>query len=218
MKRGTPFRIGLLLLAVEIAFLAVSALVDSRFTAKILQMIAANHIGGRLPFITVGLENGLSPSVIIPFIMFYNTTYTLLSYSLLVFLSTEIRRFHIVHRALESLKRKAERRKKVFKKWSRIGVAVFVWVPLPWTGAAIGSYIAYLEGYAPGETFATVLPSMWVGVITWTLWFDELYEFIEKFGRGKTMLITVLLLVVPLVLAFINLLNRNRKREIKERS
>lgn len=79
------------------------------------------------------------------------------------------------------------------------GLSLFVWIPLPWTGAVIGSYIAHLEGYSTRETFLIVIPSMWIGIISWTLWFDELYEFIEQFGKGRTIFLTIFLLFLPIL-------------------
>jgi uncharacterized membrane protein len=193
-------------LGIEIALFLLCTILDPASAAKFLSMLAANHIGGRLPFITVGLENGFTPSIIIPIISFYNTTYILLVYSLFVFLSRGIKRFKFVAKAIESMKAKAEKRKRSFKRWSRLGIAFFVWIPLPWTGAAIGSFIANLEGYSDRETMLIVIPSMWVGVISWTLWFDELYRFVDRIGRGKTIFITVFLLVAPLVFYLVTLL------------
>jgi uncharacterized membrane protein len=201
-----PFRIGLILLGIELVLFILCAILDQASAAKFLSMLAANHIGGRLPFITVGLENGFKPSLIIPIIMFYNTTYILLMYSFFVFLSQGIKKFKFVAKAIESMKTKAEKRKLSFKRWSRLGIAFFVWIPLPWTGAAIGSFIANLEGYRHKETLLVVIPSMWIGVISWTLWFDELYKFVDRIGRGKTMFITIFLLGAPIVFYLINLL------------
>lgn len=199
------------MLMIEIGLFIVCAAVDQKFAGKILSMITANHIGGRLPFITVGLENGFSPSFIIPLIMFYNTTYVLLMYSLFVFLSAKIKRFKMIDKFVGSMRKEAEKRKQSFKRWSRLGIFIFVWIPLPWTGAAIGSYIAHMEGYSVKDTIMIVLPAMWVGVISWTLWFDELYRFIERFGRGKTMLVTLFLLIVPVLIFLLNLLFKSKK-------
>jgi uncharacterized membrane protein len=206
MHKFWPFRIGIVLLGIEAALFILCTILDQTSAAKILSMIAAAHIGGRLPFITVGLENGFKPSLIISIIILYNTTYILLVYSLFVFLSRGIKRFNFVAKAIDSMKTKAEKRKLAFKRWSRLGIAFFVWIPLPWTGAAIGSFIANLEGYSHRETLIVVLPSMWIGVISWTLWFDELYRFVDRIGRGKTMFITIFLLVAPIVFYLINLL------------
>jgi len=206
MIKFWPFRIGIVLLGIEVALFILCAILDQTSAAKFLSMLAANHIGGRLPFIAVGLENGFKPSLIIPIIMFYNTTYIFLLYSLFVFLSEGIKRFKFVAKFIGSMKTNAEKRKHAFKRWSRLGIAFFVWIPLPWTGAAIGSFIANLEGYSDRDTLLIVIPSMWVGVISWTLWFDELYKFIDRIGRGKTIFITIFLLVAPIVFYLINLL------------
>jgi uncharacterized membrane protein len=212
MKKFIPFRVGILMLIAETGLFIACTIVDHRFAAKILSMVTANHIGGRLPFITVGLENGFSPSLIILLVIFYNTTYVLLMYSLFVFFSEELKRIKIIDRIVRSMKQGAERRKQSFKRWSRLGIFIFVWIPLPWTGAAIGSYIAHMEGYSVKGNLIIVLPAMWVGVISWTLWFDELYKFIQRFGREKTMLVTLSLLIVPLFIYLINTLLKSKKK------
>jgi len=211
MIKFWPFRIGIVMLGIEIVLFILSAILDQTSATKFLSMIAAAHIGGRLPFITVGLENGFKPSLIIPIIILYNTTYILLVYSLFVSLSKGIKRFKLVAKFIGSMRTKAENRKHFFKKWSRLGIAFFVWIPLPWTGAVIGSFIANLEGYSDRDTLFVVLPSMWVGVISWTLWFDELYKFIDRIGRGKTTFITIFLLVMPVIFYLINLMSRRKK-------
>lgn len=204
------------MLGIELAFFVFWVVVNFSFAAKILSMIAANHIGGRLAFIAVGLENDLSPFILIPIIIFYNTTYMLLMYSLFVFLSGKIKKFKLIEGYMESERNKAKKRKLFFKRWNLFGISFFVWLPLPWTGAVIGSYIAHLEGYNAKDTLLTILPSMWIGVISWTLWFDELYEFIERFGKGKTMILTMFLLIVPiLIIGLGNVVRRNKSKSEK---
>ncbi len=171
-------------------------------------MVTANHIGGRLAFIAVGLENDLSSPVIIAVIILYNTTYVCLMYYLFFILSVGLVKIKFVQKAIDGLRRRAVERKMLLRKWNRFFIFIFVWIPLPWTGAAIGSYIAHLEGYSTKDIFMITLPAMWIGVISWTLWFDELYNFIERFGRGKTMLLTVALLVLPLLGFVFNLLRK----------
>lgn len=197
------------LFVIELALFILIAVMDPELSAKIISMITANHIGGRLAFIAVGLENGLSSPFIMAVIILYNTTYVCLMYSLFFILSTGLVKIKFIQRSIAGLKKRAIERKMLLRKWNRFFIFIFVWVPLPWTGAAIGSYIAHLEGYSTKDIFMTVLPAMWVGVISWTLWFDELYEFIERFGKGKTMVLTIALLVLPL-LGFV--FNALRKR------
>ena len=199
MKEQATVIVGIVLLGIELVFFIFWLIVNSSFATKILSMVVANHLGGRLAFIAVGLENGLSSYLIIPIIVFYNTTYLLLMYSIFVFLSDKVKKLKFIRNYIESMQNKAKNKKRLFKKWNWFGLSLFVWIPLPWTGAVIGSYIAYLEGYNTRETFLIVIPSMWIGIISWTLWFDELYEFIEQFGKGRTIFLTIFLLIVPIL-------------------
>jgi len=199
MKKQVTIIIGIAFLGIEISFFIFWLTGNPSFAAKILSMVTANHLGGRLAFIAVGLENGLSSYLIIPIIVFYNTTYLLLMYSIFVFFSERVKKLKFIRNYIESIQNKAKNKKRLFKKWNWFGLSLFVWVPLPWTGAVIGSYIAHLEGYNTRETFLIVIPSMWIGIISWTLWFDELYEFIEQFGKGRTIFLTIFLLFLPIL-------------------
>jgi len=199
LRRIPTFYAAFILLGLELFLFIIVAVVNSDAAARIISMVTANHIGGRLAFIAVGLENGFSSLVIISVIILYNTTYVCLMYSLFLILSMGLVKIKFIQKSIDGLKKKAIERKMLLRKWNRFFICVFVWIPLPWTGAAIGSYIAYLEGYSTKDIFMTVLPAMWVGVVSWTLWFDELYDFIERFGKGKTMLLTIALLVLPLL-------------------
>lgn len=199
MKKQATIIVGIAFLGIELIFFIFWLIVNSSFAAKILSMVAANHLGGRLAFIAGGLENGLSFYLIIPIIVFYNTTYLLLMYSIFVFFSERVKKLKFIRNYIESIQNKAKNKNRLFKKWNWFGLSLFVWIPLPWTGAVIGSYIAHLEGYDTRETFLIVIPSMWVGIISWTLWFDELYEFIEQFGKGRTIFLTIFLLFLPIL-------------------
>lgn len=199
MKKRASLIIGISLFAAELVVFILLVIFDFSSATKFLSMVIANHLGGRLPFIAVGLENGLTPYLIIPIIIFHNTTYLLINYSLFVLFFEKIKDMKVVGSLIESTRIKADKKRKLLKKWNWFGLSLFVWIPLPWTGAVMGSYIAHLEGYNPRETLLTIIPAMWIGIISWTLWFDELYRFIEQLGKGKTIFLTVFLLLLPLL-------------------
>lgn len=199
MKKRSPLVIGLVLLIIELVALIFLVAFNFSSAAKFLSMVMANHLGGRLSFIAVGLENGLPSYLIVPLIIYHNTTYLLLNYSLFILLFEKLKHTKIIGGFIETTRIKAKKRRQILKKWNWFGLSLFVWIPLPWTGAVIGSYIAHLEGYNSRETLLTVIPAMWIGIISWTLWFDELYEFVEQFGKGKTIFLTAFLLILPLL-------------------
>ncbi len=211
MTAKPPVYIGFILLALEVIFLVFLGIVDKEFFGRVITTLAANHAGGRLAFIAVGLEMGMSPYFIITFISLHNTMYLLLAYSAFVYAFEHISRLRFIRNYIHSLQKNAARRRKILKKWNWVGISFFVWIPLPWTGAVIGSYIAHLEGYSNRETLAVTAPAMWVGIVTWTLWFDRLYNFVEKFGKGKTVFLTFFLLGIPMVFYIIEWIKRVRR-------
>ncbi|MFO7866300.1 MAG: small multi-drug export protein [Candidatus Aminicenantes bacterium] len=210
MKTKPPAYIGFILLCLEIGFLVFLFIADRELVGRLMTTLAANHAGGRLAFIAVGLEMGLSTYFIISFITLHNTMYLLLAYSAFVYTFEHVSQLRLIRNYIHSLQENAARRRKILKKWNWAGIAFFVWIPLPWTGAVIGSCIAHLEGYPPRVTLALTAPAMWVGIVTWTVWFDLLYELAEKVGKGKTIFLTLFLLGVPVVFYIYEWIKRRR--------
>jgi uncharacterized membrane protein len=205
------FTLGLLLFGTELGVYIFLLVLDSSLAAEILSMISANHLGGRLAFIGVGLEFRLPAYLIIYIIIFYNTTYLLIMNFLIVYFWERTARLKIINNFIGSLKKKAITRTQTMKKWNWISISLFVWLPFPMTGAVTGSVIAHIEGYNIKDALLMVIPSMWIGVICWTLWFDELYKFFVQFGKGKTIFLTLFLLILPLLFY----LGRHLKKVIK---
>ena len=200
------------LLGIGLAIMGILLVTDPILAARIASMISANHLGGRLAFIGVGLEFGLPSSLIILIIIVYNTTYLLILNYLLVFFQEKIQKVGFIRKYTESLRKKAQKRARFVKKWSWIGIAVFVWLPFPMTGAVMGSIIAYIEGYNIRKTLLLVITSMWLGVVCWTLWFDELYMFINRFGKDRTLILTLSLIVLPLLFYLFNIIRRAMRK------
>jgi uncharacterized membrane protein len=207
---------GAVLFAIELLIFIFLLVLDTSFAGKILSMISANHIGGRLAFIGVGLEYGLNSLLIIFIIIFYNTAYLLILNSLIVYFWEQTKKLNIINHFIESIKKRARLRTQALKKWNWFSISLFVWLPFPMTGAVMGSLIAYLEGFNIKNALLMVIPSMWIGVICWTLWFDELYEFIEQFGKGKTVILTICLIILPLLFYLYKNLKEVRKHKIYE--
>jgi uncharacterized membrane protein len=210
-EKRTVLVFGSVLFGIELAILILLLVLDSTLAVKILSMISANHLGGRLAFIGLGLELGLPSSLIIFVIILYNTTYLLILNSLIVYFQEKIQKVKFIRHYTETLKKKAEMRARFMKKWSWMGITVFVWLPFPMTGAVMGSIIAYIEGYNIRNTLLMVIPSMWLGVVCWTLWFDELYVFIDQFGKGRTLILTLSLILLPLFYYLFNTLKKAMK-------
>ncbi|MFO7981253.1 MAG: small multi-drug export protein [Candidatus Aminicenantes bacterium] len=194
-----PFIIGMALLVIEIVVIAFIFLSNPSLSLKIISMVTAFHLGGRLAIIGTGLELNFSTLTIIFIILTYLTAFLLIMLSVIGFLWVKAQEFKLFRNFVETRMKKAEKRAKTMKKWSWIGIVAFVWMPFPMTGAIMGFLIARAEGYKSLTSIVITIPSMWFGVVCWTLWFDELYKIIEKIGPQLTRYVTILLVLLPLL-------------------
>lgn len=192
-----PFFIGMMLLFIEICILLVFFVVDPSLSLKLISMVTAFHLGGRLAMIGTGLEFSFSAPTIIAVILTYLTAFLLIMLSIIGFLWAKAKKFKFFKNFVKKRMKKAEKRAEVMKKWSWIGIVAFVWMPFPMTGAIMGFLIARAEGYKSLTSIMITIPSMWFGVVCWTLWFDELYKLIAKIGPGLSTYVTLFLVILP---------------------
>jgi uncharacterized membrane protein len=190
--------IGILIAVCNAIVLSIILYFDSEAALRILSMIGACHVGGRLAFIGTGFEVGFTTIPIIVIIIFYNTAYLLIVYSIFVLLSENVSKFKF----FKSIHDKVQKSKNIHNKWNLISIAVFIWIPLPMTGAVVGSLIAYLEGFQNRQVALVSVLSMWFGVISWTLLFNQMYGFLRSLHSYTTLLFTLLLLMLPFIVAF----------------
>lgn len=197
--RRMAFALGIVLFGLELVIFISLLVLNSSSATKILSMISADYLGGRLAFIGVGMEFEFPTPLIIFIFIFHNTTYLLIVNSLIVFLWEKTEKWRITKHFIESIQKKAKGTTQAYRKWNWFSISLFVWLPFPMTGAVMGSLIAHIEGYNIKDAFLMVVPSMWIGVICWTLWFDELYEWLETFGTDRTIFLTIFLLISPVL-------------------
>ncbi|MBD3412810.1 MAG: hypothetical protein GF421_00055 [Candidatus Aminicenantes bacterium] len=194
-----PFLIGMILLFVEICILIIMFVSKPSLSIKLISMVTAFHLGGRLAIIGTGLEFNFSTSTIILIILTYLTAFLLIMLSVIGFLWAKAKQIKFFRNFVEIRMEKAEQRAETLKKWSWIGIVAFVWMPFPMTGAIMGFLIARAEGYKSLTSILITIPSMWFGVVCWTIWFDELYKLIERIGPQLTTYVTILLVALPLL-------------------
>jgi uncharacterized membrane protein len=187
---------GLSLALFEAVLLAGLTATDAVTGLRVLSMIGACHLGGRLAFIGAGFEHGFSALSIIAIVSFHNSAVVLLIYPLWVALSQRLEQVPFVARLTE----KARLSRSLRSRWNLLGIALFVWLPLPMTGAVVGAILAHIEGYAPRQVITVALGSMVAGVITWTIAFEQLYVWMRGIGPHVTTGATLFLVLLPILL------------------
>ncbi len=190
---------GIGLAGAEIILYFIILFLDSELALKILSMIGACHVGGRLAFIGTGLEFEFKVLPLILIIITYNTIYLLLVYSIFIFLSEKMLKFSFI----TNIYKKVQNSKKIRSNWNLLSIAIFIWLPLPMTGATVGSLIAYFEGYDDHHILSVAIPTMWFAVISWTLAFDQMYLVLRNLRSGVTLIFTIILIIAPIIFNFI---------------
>jgi uncharacterized membrane protein len=168
---------------------------------KVLSMIGACHLGGRLALIGAGLEHGFSVLSIVAIGSLHNGVVLLWVYALWLRLSKRLETVPLIARLSE----KARLSRSLRPRWSLMGIAIFIWLPLPMTGAVVGAILAHIEGYAPRQVVTVAFGSMVAGVITWTMAFEPLYNWMRELGPHIT---TAATLVLVLLLFLLNVMPR----------
>lgn len=182
---------------VEVLFLAVVLAADPGTGLRVLSMIGACHLGGRLAFIGAGFEGGFSALAIVGIVSYHNITVLLLVYPSCLLLSQSLERIPF----LAGLREKVQLSRSLRGRWNLLAIAVFVWVPLPMTGAVVGALLAHLEGYKPRQVLPIALGSMVAGVISWTLAFEQLYAWMRGIGPYVTTTVTLSLVLLPFLVS-----------------
>lgn len=167
------------------AFLAKPALF-----VQIVTVVGAMFVGGRIPGILAGFEVGLGTVGTMVVLSAINTTWFCLVYPPLCNVSRRIGSLRFVERLFHRAEEQAVGQVQRVSTLGSWGLPVFVWLPLPLTGAVVGAVLGLLLRMPRFRVFVVVLVSMWVGVVTWTLAFDALFLFTGRAGKIAAWVLT----------------------------
>lgn len=202
--------IGLILFGLEVIILLFLFIFKLTLAGKILAMIAAYHLGGRLAFISTGLEFQLSTPLIILIINYYNTNFLLIFFSFIAYTWKKSKKLDTIKKFVESKIKKAQREARILNKFHWFGISFFVWLPFPMTGAVMGFLVATIEGYSVKNSILMVIPSMWIGVLCWTIWFEDIYELVKKIDPSISIILTSFLVFSPFLYSVLKELIRKK--------
>jgi len=193
------FQIGCVLFVVEALAVVALFFVRPQLFEQIIAVLVGIAIGGRALSVPAGLAVGLPPASLIIILVLFNCTWILLFYSVLVSAYSNLVESEFLKKLARPATRLAENRRERMQRWPSVGLLFFIWLPFPWTGAAVGSMIGFLLGMSSKRVMAIVLPAMVFSVVTWTLGFDYLFVFQGTAGK---LIVLAFVLVVLLVAVY----------------
>ncbi|MCK5782833.1 MAG: small multi-drug export protein [Desulfobacterales bacterium] len=178
---GHVFLLGLLLSIVFVILTAYYLTVDIETGQTLLLALIAHTLGGRAAGIGLCIAFEFSSLVTIAYNMFLEVLIVCYCYSLFVFSFNNYLNCKWLTIATKNAEKQALKHKAIVARYGWWGIFVFVMIPLPITGPAAGSIIAYFLKFSIKRNFAAVFSGTLVSILIWTCFFDYLDRHIAIF-------------------------------------
>ena len=181
---GVIFRLGCTLFIVQAIILIILWVVDLALAAQVIAVMTASTIGGRMASVLTGLEFGMHSVFLIVLLSVFNISWLFFFFPLIVTFSHHMMmKLKLVGKMLDSTKKTAERQKERITKYSTWGLALFIWLPLPWTGSLVGAVVGFLMGLSIKRMTVIAVSSMFLSVVSWVFGFKYLFLFTGNTGK-----------------------------------
>ena len=190
---GHVFLLGLLLSVAFVVLVAYYLTVDIKTGQTLLLALVAHTLGGRAAGIGLCIAFEFSSLVTIVYNMFLEVLIVCYCYSLFVFSFNNYINCKWLTIATKNAEKQALKHKTIVARYGWWGIFAFVMIPLPITGPAAGSIIAYFLKFSIKRNFAAVFSGTLASIIIWTCFFDYLDRHIAIF---KYVVVAGLLIVV----------------------
>ncbi len=188
---GRVFLLGLLLSVIFFTLTAYYLAIDIKTGQTLLLAFVAHTLGGRAAGIGLCIAFEFSSWVTVAYNMFLEVLIVCYCYSLFVFSFKNYLNCKWLTIASKNAEKQALKHKNVVARYGWLGIFVFVMIPLPITGPAAGSIIAYFLKFSIRRNFAAVFTGTLLSIIIWTCFFDYLDRHIAIF---KYVVVAVLLI------------------------
>ena len=196
------FYLGCCLFASEGLTFLILWFLHRELALEIVAVMTASVLSGRIASILTGQELGLQPLLIIFTLSIWNASVLLVLLPLIVSFSHNVIKVRFLGNILDSTRKRAEVQKSRIRKYGPWGLPLFVWLPFPWTGALIGSFVGLLIGMSMKRVLLIVMPSMVVSIISCVFGFQYFYMFTGVIGKTICIILLVGILLFPFLRVF----------------
>ncbi|RLB74665.1 MAG: hypothetical protein DRH03_00505 [Deltaproteobacteria bacterium] len=207
---GRVLILGLFLTLVFVALVVYYLTVDIKAGQTLLLAFFAHALGGRAAGIGLCVAFKFSSWVTISYNMFLEVLIVCYCYSLFVFSFNKYINCKWLTIATKNAEKQALKHKDAVARYGWLGIFAFVMIPLPITGPAAGSIIAYFLKFSIKRNFAAVFSGTLTAIITWTYFFDYLDRHIVIFKY------VVMAVVLVIFLSYFKTIKRWFTQEIEE--
>ncbi len=189
---GRVLILGLVLTLVFIVLIVYYLTVNVKEAQTLLLAFVAHTLGGRAAGIGLCVAFEFPSWVTISYNLFLEVLIVCYCYSLFVFSFNKYINIKWLTTATRNAEKQALKHKDAVARYGWLGIFTFVMIPLPITGPAAGSIIAYFLKFSIKRNFAAVFSGTLAAIVIWTYFFDYLDRHIMTF---KYVIMAVLLVI-----------------------
>jgi len=199
---GLILSLSLLLILSTTIFLSIYAFYDIAFSSKVTTMIFTNVFIGRVAALSFGYASNLSHFCVIFFNILAEMILVTFIYSLFVFSYRGILKVKQLENFFKKISQKKEKHEKIFMKYGKLGLFLFVFIPFWMTGPVVGSIIGFLIGIKHFIVILIVFCATIISITLWGLFLQELVKFISIFDIRFIWIFILIIVVIALILKF----------------
>jgi uncharacterized membrane protein len=207
---GRVLLLGLFLTLVFIVLVVYCLTVNIKEGQTLLLAFVAHALGGRAAGIGFCVAFGFPSWKTISYNMFLEVLIVCYCYSLFVFSFNKYINCKWLTIATKNAEKQALKHKDAVARYGWLGIFAFVMIPLPITGPAAGSIIAYFLKFSIKRNFAAVFSGTLAAIVIWTYFFDYLDRHIMIFKY------VVMAVVLVIFLSYFKTIKRWFTQEIEE--
>ncbi len=202
--------LGLFLTLVFVVLIVYYLTVNIKEGQTLLLAFVAHTLGGRAAGIGFCVAFGFPSWMTISYNMFLEVLIVCYCYSLFVFSFNKYINCKWLTIATKNAEKQALKHKDAVARYGWLGIFAFVMIPLPITGPAAGSIIAYFLKFSIKRNFAAVFSGTLAAIIIWTYFFDYLDRHIMVFKY------VIMAVVLVIFLSYFKTIKRWFTQEIDE--
>lgn len=208
----------LLLLGIVLAFiytfwLAAELLFFPEDSQIFIAMTASEIIFGRAFCMAFGYSMGIERFTTIAICAIVETIFTLIFYPLFVFSWQHLLVIKWLKKRFERIRKAAEARQGIVRKYGIAGLFVFVWLPFSMTGPAVGSAIGYLIGLRTSLNMTVVLAGTYAAIFAWAALLSQFPDHMIFYGSCAVMALMALLVLIIITAHLLHRFRNNNKHK-----
>ncbi len=194
----------LLLAGVALAFiytfwLGVRLLFSPEQSQVLIGMTATQVMFGRAAGMAFGYSLGFGHGTVIPVCIIIETILVLIFYPLFVFSWRHLLVINWLKNIFERIRKAAEDRQGIVRKYGIAGLFAFVWFPFWLTGPVVGCVIGFLLGLRVWVNMTIVLSGTYVAILGWAFFLKHFHDRVASYSSYAAMVLMGLLVIIIIV-------------------